>query len=129
MQNADYHGYIVLSLSVRITLSARTFLFYSIILQNANFVQFLIIILYPVYFYHYIRKHFCISLYVPRTKRVSSLLNSISGPIAIFIFPSVLIARILMLYFLRISSSPIVFPIQSPGTSTSKIACESSTSI
>ena len=47
MQNADYHGYIVLSLSVRITLSARTFLFYSIILQNANFVQFLIIILYP----------------------------------------------------------------------------------
>ena len=51
MQNADYHGYIVLSLSVRITLSARTFLFYSIILQNANFVQFLIIILYPVYFY------------------------------------------------------------------------------
>ena len=30
---------------------ARTFLFYSIILQNANFVQFLIIILYPVYFY------------------------------------------------------------------------------
>ena len=45
------------------------------------------------------------------------------------IYPEKQIARILMLYFLRISSSPIVFPIQSPGTSTSKIACESSTSI
>ena len=76
-----------------------------------------------------IRKHFCSALYSPNAKIVISSDSTVSGVMDTAVFPERLTPRMLMPYFLRISSSPTLLPIHPSGTSTSKMACCSSISM
>ena len=70
-----------------------------------------------------IRKHFCSALYSPNAKIVISPDSTVSGVIDTSVFPECLMPRMLIPNFLRIFSSPMLFPTQPSGTSTSKMAC------
>ena len=60
----------------------------------------------------HIRKHFCSALYSPSAKIVISPDSTVSGVIVTSVFPERLMPRMLIPNFLRISSSPILFPTQ-----------------